>query len=193
MSAHLTQHAFAWYRSVTRPNFIATLRPVCSSALLIAGVLSLYAPHVFADIKSAEQAMQQQRFADALAELQPLAKAGNAQAQVDLGTLLMLGQGLPRDDAAALALFNQAAKAGDPLGDLGLASFYVLRQPGPQSYARAEALYRKHALEGNAMAQAGPGGLYLTGCGTGFRAGLYGHRPALRRGSWREGRRCASL
>jgi TPR repeat protein len=185
VTAHLTQHAFAWYRSVTRPNFIATLRPVCSSALLIAGVLSLYAPHVFADIKSAEQAMQQQRFADALAELQPLAKAGNAQAQVDLGTLLMLGQGLPRDDAAALALFNQAAKAGDPLGDLGLASFYVLRQPGPQSYARA--------LEGNAMAQAGLGGLYLTGCGTGFRAGLYGHRPALRRGSRREGRRCASL
>ena len=157
MTAHLTQHAFAWYRSVTRSNFIATLRPVCSSALLIAGVLSLYAPHVFADIKSAEQAMQQQRFADALAELQPL------------------------------------AKAGDPLGDLGLASFYVLRQPGPQSYARAEALYRKHALEGNAMAQAGLGGLYLTGVGTGFRAGLYGHWPALRRGSWREGRRCASL
>jgi TPR repeat protein len=113
------------------------MRPVRKNALLAATVLSLYAAHAFADVKSAERAMTQQRYADAVAELQPLVKGGDTRAQADLGTLLILGQGLPRDDAAGFALLSHSAKAGDPMGDIGLALFYLLRQPGPDSYGSA--------------------------------------------------------
>ena len=143
-----------------RSSYIASGTGVIAAAALCGLALSANA-----DMKSAEQAMQQQRYGDAMAELKPLAEHGDARAQASLGTLMMYGLGMPRDDKAALETFTKLAKTNPALGDNGLAGFYVLRQPGPEGYAKALALYRKHAQEGDAMSQYGLGTMYLYGYG----------------------------
>ena len=64
------------------------------------------------------------RFERALALWSPLAEAGNAAAQFNVGTLYEKGQGVARDDAAAAAWFLKAAERGDMQAQVKVAAWY---------------------------------------------------------------------
>ncbi len=93
--------------------------------------------------------------ARALALWEPLARAGDARAQTNIGTCFAQGFGVPKDDALALRWLTLSAEAGFAAGERNLADF-LLAAPGTGAEpdpARAAALYRRAAEKGDALAQ----------------------------------------
>jgi TPR repeat protein len=64
-------------------------------------------------------------FGRALAEWQPLAEQGHAQAQFRLGCLYTFGQGVPEDHEEAVRLYRMAAEQGDADAQNNLAGMYA--------------------------------------------------------------------
>jgi TPR repeat protein len=64
-------------------------------------------------------------YATAAREWQPLAEAGDAEAQFRLGTLYRLGQGLPEDRTAAGRWYLEAAQQGHPMAMYYLGFMYL--------------------------------------------------------------------
>lgn len=96
-------------------------------AALTAAALLSTAPCAFAAAPAAPAATQQQldkaetafeagRAAEAVAIWQPLAEAGNAQAQARLGKAYYQGRGVQQDYAQAVQWFEKAAAQGSALG-----------------------------------------------------------------------------
>ena len=86
---------------------------LCSILLLLAGA-PCYADDSLA---SAQQLLDQYRYGQALVPLQAAASAGNRQARLSLGLMLLHGEDLygpevPRDTAAALRWLRLAADDG---------------------------------------------------------------------------------
>lgn len=99
-------------------------------------------------------AFQAGNHADALALWEPLARAGDARAQTNIGTCFAQGFGVPVDGALALRWLTLSAEAGYAAGQRNLADF-LLRgvksvEPDPP---RAAAFYRLAAEQGDALAQ----------------------------------------
>ncbi|CAN5181728.1 hypothetical protein BH10PSE13_BH10PSE13_19320 [soil metagenome] len=65
-----------------------------------------------ADVKAGVDAWQQGDYAKAVAEWRPLAAAGDADAQFNLGQAYKLGRGVPADPALALDWFRKAGAQG---------------------------------------------------------------------------------
>src|SRR5271156_6277617 len=63
-------------------------------------------------------------FATALALWEPLARAGVARAQNNIGACFSEGLGVARDPALALQWLSLAAGGGDPVGQRNLATAY---------------------------------------------------------------------
>ncbi len=89
----------------------------------------------------------------ALALWGPLAHAGNARAQAEVGACFAAGLGVTRDPALALKWLTLAAEAGDPAGRRHLAHAYFRGDGVPENPARAAGLYRQAADAGDAEAQ----------------------------------------
>ena len=89
--------------------------------------------------------------ATALALWEPLARAGDARAQTNIGTCFAQGFGVARDDALALRWLTLSAEAGYAPGERNLADF-LMAAPEPDP-ARAAALYRSAAEKNDALAQ----------------------------------------
>lgn len=81
------------------------------TAILVA--LLLVPIPALADLTAALTAIERRDFGTAARELGPLAKAGDAEAQYQLGTLYANGDGVPQDYDAAKALFSAAASQGN--------------------------------------------------------------------------------
>ena len=86
-------------------------------------------------------------FAGARHEWQPLAEAGDAEAQVRLGTLHVAGAGTPQDFAEAAAWFRRAAEQGHAEAQFNLGLLYENGQGVPRSDAEALRWYTQ-ALRG---------------------------------------------
>ena len=82
-------------------------RTAILAALLLAPATAL------ADLSDALKAIERRDFAAALRELSPLATAGDAEAQYQLGTLYANGDGVPQSYDAARGLFSAAASKGN--------------------------------------------------------------------------------
>lgn len=81
------------------------------SSLIIGALVSLSAP-AFADVKAGIDAYQRGDFASAVSAWRPLAIAGDADAQYNLGQAYRLGRGLPVDPQMAESWFKRAADQG---------------------------------------------------------------------------------
>jgi TPR repeat protein len=91
--------------------------------LLICASLS-----VGADIESGTRAYQQKDYSTALKEFAPLAEQGNAVAQLFLGRMYMMGQGVLKDPDQAVKWFKASAAQGNADAQFFLGSMYLLPQ-----------------------------------------------------------------
>src|SRR5262249_38557809 len=92
-------------------------------------------------------------YAAALDIWTPLAHAGVARAQSNIGACFSEGLGVERDARLAERWLSLAAEAGDPVGQRNLATLYFKGEGVAQDNARAATLYRAAAEQGDAQAQ----------------------------------------
>jgi uncharacterized protein len=93
----------------------------CVFAMLICGSLS-----AAADLESAKHAYEQKEYAVAFKEFRPLAEQGNADAQLFLGKMYMLGQGVLRDADQAVKWLKTSAVQGNADAQFFLGAMYLL-------------------------------------------------------------------
>ncbi|KGD87301.1 tetratricopeptide repeat protein [Rhizobium sp. YS-1r] len=85
---------------------------------------------------------------------EPLARAGVARAQNNIGACFAEGLGVPRDRELALKWLELAADAGDPVGERNYAAFHMQGLTGTDAdYGIAAEYYRRAAERGDAPAQ----------------------------------------
>jgi len=104
-------------------------------------------------------------YATALRLWRPLADAGDATAQYNLGIMYRNGRGVPQDNATAVSWYGKAAKQGDAHAQINLGFMYERGQGVPQDNAMAVSWYRKAAEHGEANGQYNLGIMYETGRG----------------------------
>ncbi|MEI4509173.1 SPOR domain-containing protein [Sphingopyxis sp. CCNWLW253] len=106
-----------------------SFRTVLSLALPLLAASMLAAP-AHADVKDGVDAWQAGNYAAAVAEWRPLALAGDADAQFNLGQAYKLGRGVPADLVQAEAWYRRAAKQGHLQAEdnLGLVLFTANRR-----------------------------------------------------------------
>jgi uncharacterized protein len=93
------------------------------------GLSSLVLSSVFlygADLEAGRRAYEQKDFGRAMKELAPLAQQGKVEAQVLLGKMYMLGQGVPKGTDLALKWFRAAADQGNAEAQFFLGAMYLL-------------------------------------------------------------------
>ena len=93
----------------------------CVFMMLICGSLS-----VGADIESGKRAYQQKDYATALKEFTPLAEQGNQDAQLFLGKMYMLGQGVLKDPDQAIKYLKASGEQGNAVAQFFLGAMYLL-------------------------------------------------------------------
>lgn len=83
-----------------------------ATGMTLAAIVALAALPALADVKSGVDAWNQADYMRAVAEWQPLANAGDPDAQFNMAQAYKLGRGVPVDMPKALALFKKAADQG---------------------------------------------------------------------------------
>jgi len=114
----------------------------------------------FTQLKQAWIYYETGRFSEALNIWLPLAKRGNADAQLNLGTLYDYGQGVSEDPETAVKWYKAAARGGNPAAQFNLGLLYAQGRGVPENPAEAARWYRKAADKGVAVAQFNLGLLY---------------------------------
>lgn len=106
-----------------------SFRTAVSLALPLIAASMLAAP-AYADVKDGVDAWQAGNYQAAVAEWRPLALAGDADAQFNLGQAYKLGRGVPADLVQAEAWYRRAAKQGHLQAEdnLGLVLFTANRR-----------------------------------------------------------------
>lgn len=114
-------------------------------------------------------AVQRKDYPEAVRLLEPLARAGNASAQLRLALLYYHGHGVRESDAQALQWFERAARQGQADAQFHLGNMYaygLVTLSGASDPARVAAQwYFEAARQGHAEAQYSLGILFLTGSG----------------------------
>ena len=81
-----------------------------------------------ADLGSARRAYETKNYAAAFKEASPLAEGGEPEAQLLLGRMYMLGQGVLKDLDLAVKWFKTSGEQGNPEAQFFLGSIYLLPQ-----------------------------------------------------------------
>ena len=118
-----------------------------------------------ADFKKGADAYKRGDYAAALKEWKPLAKQGNAKAQIRLGWMYYLGDGVPKDVRIGLRWWHHAAARRNAEAQNNLGVVYANGYGVLQDYKTALKWYRLVAAQGNAEAQKELGKMYYTGEG----------------------------
>lgn len=109
------------------------------------------APDAMAHALAAAQAGD---YAQALALWEPLARAGVARAQNNIGACFAEGLGVAQDRNLARQWLKLAAEAGDPVGQRNYAAFHMQGLTGEDAdYVQAAHFYRLAAEQDDAQAQ----------------------------------------
>lgn len=116
----------------------------------LALILALFAYPALADLEKARLLIDEKRFAEALEELQPAARSGNADAEELIGVMYAMGLGVPRDDIRAFDWYLRAAMKGHPGAQSGVGWYYEVGRgmPAPD-LVRAYAWYVLSAIGGD--------------------------------------------
>lgn len=93
------------------------------------------------------------------------ATAGHSNAQLSLGQLYEVGDGVDRDLVKAVEWYIKAAEAGLPAGQSQLGILYASGTGVEQDTASAIKLYKKAAKRGDPLGQAALGAAYYNGAG----------------------------
>ncbi len=106
--------------------------------LALAGVFAaaLSTP-ALADFEAGWGAYQQGDFATALAVWRPLAEAGDARAQFNLGVMFDQGRGVARDRESAIRWWRKASEQGMTRAMHNLANIYIAGDGAAQDYEEA--------------------------------------------------------
>ena len=80
------------------------------------------------------------------------AEQGDANIQVQLGAMYLLGQGVPQDNAKALAWYSKAAEQGHANAQYDLGLMYSEGKSVPQDYVEAHKWFSLAAAQGVRMA-----------------------------------------
>jgi len=113
-----------------------------------------------ADIESGKRAYEQKDYATALKEFVPLAEQGNSAAQLFLGKMYMIGQGVLKDSDQAIKWFKASASQGNAEAQFFLGTMYLLPQ---KDIAEGVKWLRLSAEQGQQDAQLILGKAYLQG------------------------------
>ncbi len=132
----------------------------CLAAILTAGV-------VYADFEGGLAAYDRGDFARAVAEWQPIAERGDANAQYNMGLLYACGEGVPRDYQKAAEWYRQSAEQGVVAAEYNLAVLYANGQGVARSSQDAAEWFRKAAESGVTAAAASLADIYYQGDGVG--------------------------
>ena len=110
-------------------------------ALPLATAAAALAIPAFADVKDGVDAWQAGDYQKAVAEWRPLAVAGDADAQFNLGQAYKLGRGVPADLGQAESWYRRAAKQGHLQAEdnLGLILFTANKRDEAMPYIKASA------------------------------------------------------
>jgi TPR repeat protein len=131
------------------------------------GVALLVAGPALADLDAGLAAAKRGDFKTALAEWTPLAEAGNADAQYNIGRLYAYGRGVPQDHAKAVEWYRKSAARGNLWAINNIGRLYQNGLGVSQDDAAAVQWYRLSADGGNGVAQYNLGSMYLRGRGIG--------------------------
>jgi uncharacterized protein len=119
--------------------------------------------------QDAVAAIHRKDYPGAVRLLEPLARAGNAPAQMRLGLLYYHGHGVRESDALALQWFERAARQGLAEAQFHLANMYAYGLANLPADADPQRLaaqwFFEAARQGHADAQYSLGILFLTGSG----------------------------
>ena len=113
-----------------------------------------------ADLASAKRAYEQKDYATAFKESTPLAEQGNADAQLILGKMYLMGQGVLKDPDQATKWFKLSAAQGNGDAQFFLGSIYLLPH---RDIVEGVKWLRLSAEQGNQDAQWLLGKAYLQG------------------------------
>jgi len=117
----------------------------CAFAILLCAQ-----PSVAADLKSAERAYKKKDYATALKEFAPAAKQGNAEGELYLGKMYLLGQGVPIDRNEAIKWLKASGDQGNADAQFFLGTIYLLPR---KDVPRGLMWMRLSAEQGNQDAQ----------------------------------------
>lgn len=118
-----------------------------------------------ADMQKGRAALERGDYATAQAEWRPLAEAGEAVAQFQLGSLYMEGRIRSADPQEAATWFEKAAKQGYAPAQYNLGVMYYTGSGIKRDYTSALNWLIKAAEQGNASAQFNIGVMYAQGTG----------------------------
>ena len=113
-----------------------------------------------ADLESAKRAYEEKDYATALKEFAPLADQGRAEAQLYLGKMYLMGQGVLKDSDQAVKWFKASALQGNADAQFFLGAYYLLPR---RDIAEGVRWLRLSAEQGNQDAQLLLGKSYLQG------------------------------
>jgi TPR repeat protein len=80
------------------------------------------------DFESAKRAYAERDYATAIREFTEVAEEGNAEAQLIVGKMYMIGQGVPKDADQAMKWYKAAADQGNADAQFFLGAMYLLPQ-----------------------------------------------------------------
>ena len=105
---------------------------------------------VFAEIENARDLMEEGKFKEALEELLPAARSGNADAEELIGIMYAMGLGVKRDDVRAFEWYLRSSMKGHPGAQSGVGWYYEIGRglPAPD-LVRAYTWYVLSAIGGD--------------------------------------------
>ncbi|QFT32959.1 tetratricopeptide repeat protein [Roseibium porphyridii] len=105
---------------------------------------------VHAEIEEARDLMEADRYEEAMKELWPAARSGNADAEELIGIMYAMGLGVERDDQRAFEWYLRSAMKGHPGAQSGVGWYYEIGRgmPAPD-LVRAYMWYTLSAIGGD--------------------------------------------
>jgi TPR repeat protein len=138
------------------PKLIICLAIIC---------LVFATPPLHGDFEQAVAAFEAGNYPQALAELQPLAEAGDARSQYAMGVMAENGFGMPVNLSQAAGWYLKAATQGNTDAQFNLGAMYEHGIGMPADPAQAARWYRPAAEAGDIDALSNLGVLYEKGAG----------------------------
>lgn len=109
---------------------MTAFRNVAAPFLAIAAAAA-FATSAAGDIEEARDLMEAGRFTEAIAELEPAARSGNADAEELIGIMYAMGLGVPRDDERAFEWYLRASMKAHPGAQSGVGWYYEVGRGMP--------------------------------------------------------------
>lgn len=115
------------------------------------------------------------------------ADQGDAEAQFNLGSLYLDGEGVPQNSKKAVLWYTKSAEQGYSNSQMMLGTMYTSGESVPQDHIQAMYWYKKSAEQGNAYAQFQLGATYDYGIGVlqDYEQAIYWYKKSAEQGSCR--------